>query len=522
MSSPSSSNGPGFLSAEALLAAIVDSCDDAIVSKDLNGVVTSWNRGAERTFGYTAAEMVGQPILRLIPHDRQSEEPAILERLRRGERVDHFQTIRRRKDGTLIDVSLTISPVRNAAGDIVGASKIARDITTLKEAISKIEEANEALRRADRMKAEFISTLSHELRTPLNAIAGWLQILSGDAPKEEIEEGLEVIRRNVKAQTQLIGDLLDMSRIEAGKLTLDVQRVDIPSVVAAAMDAVRPAAMAKGVQLTSTFASVEGVVMGDRTRLQQVIWNLLTNAVKFTQRGGSVHITTQRMDSHMAITVTDTGAGIPPEQLERIFERFTQADSSTVRSYGGLGIGLSIAKHLTELHGGSIVAKSDGVGKGASFLVRVPLAAVQPELASSGSGDDPNELDDTVNLKGVKVLVLDDEPDSLNVVRKILERSGATVFTASSVNDALAAAEKFQPEIVISDIGMPEHDGYEFIAELRAMPMGRRLPAIALTALARNEDRTRALKAGFQVHLAKPVEAAELTAAVLNLASLAL
>ena len=328
-----------------------------------------------------------------------------------------------------------------------------------------------------------------------------------------------MIRRNVKAQTQLIADLLDMSRIESGKLTLDIQRVDVPGVVAAAMDAVRPAATAKGLELSTTFCSVDGGIMGDRTRLQQIIWNLLTNAVKFTGKGGRVHLATQRADSHLAVSVTDTGMGIAPEQLGRIFERFTQVDSSTARNHGGLGIGLSIAKHLAELHGGTIEAKSEGLGKGSTFILRLPFIAAHAETESTDSGDE-KAAEKNVELRGVRVLALDDEPDSVEVVRRILQRSGATVRTTCSVDAAITAVGEFAPHVIVSDIGMPERDGYEFIRTLRALPDGHRFAAIALSALARNEDRARALRSGFQMHLAKPVEAAELTAAVLNLASL--
>jgi PAS domain S-box-containing protein len=507
------------LSPERLLAAIVDSSDDAVVSKDLNGVVTSWNKGAQRIFGYTAEEMVGQSIVRLMPPDRVNEEPAILARLRRGERVEHFETVRVRKDGRLIDVSLTISPVRDDSGQIVGASKIARDISGQKITQAKLADAHEALRRADRMKGEFISTLSHELRTPLNAINGWLQILEDGPTQEELSQGLDVIRRNVRAQSQLIDDLLDLSRIESGKLVLDIQRVDVPVLIHAALEAIAPSAANRNVRLTTAFSSVDGVVMGDSNRLQQIIWNLLTNAVKFSQKGGRVHVMTQRSDSHLAITVSDNGIGIAPEHLETIFERFNQADATTTRKYGGLGLGLSIAKHLVELHGGRITAKSDGLGLGSTFVVRLPLFAAQVDADEvMPSRAEPDH--DLEELSGIKVLAVDDEPDSVDVIRRILERSGANVKTAVSMQEAIATFREFEPDVLISDIGMPEHDGYELITRIRAMPGGKKVAAVALTALARGEDRARALRAGFQMHVAKPVEGVELTAAVLTLAGL--
>ena len=514
---------PDFLSPQALLAAIVDSSDDGIVSKNLQGVVTSWNRGAERIFGYRAEEMIGQPITRIIPADRQAEEPAILERLRRGERIDHFETVRVRKDGSPVDVSLTISPIRRNDGTIVGASKIARDITQHKLAIRKLKEANEQLARADRMKIEFISTLSHELRTPLTSIVGWLHVLRDDPQPGDLQQGFEVIERNIRVQTQLINDLLDMSRIETGKMTLDLQRLDIAVAVQAAIEAVLPTAETKNVRITSAFGSVNGVVMADRNRMQQIVWNLLTNAVKFTPKGGRVHVTIERVNSHVEISVVDSGMGIAPEFLGRIFERFTQADSSVSRKYSGLGIGLSIVKHLTELHGGTIHAKSAGIGRGATFCVHLPLMPIHAEPERSAAERRRAELDDILpeeDLAGVEVLVIDDDVDSATIVGRILEKNGAHVRVAHSMEDALREVQNATPHVLLSDIGMPSHDGYELISRVRQLPQGKKLPAVALTALARSEDRTRALRAGFQMHIAKPVEAAELIAVVRNLAEL--
>jgi PAS domain S-box-containing protein len=512
-----------FLSPELLLSAIVDSSEDAIVSKNLETIITSWNRGAERLFGYTADEMIGQPISRLFPPDRLNEEAGILARIVRGERVEHFETVRLRKNGTLVDVSLTISPVRNNAGEIVGASKIARDISEQKRAAQRLAEAHEELKRADRLKIEFLATLSHELRTPLTAILGWIQILKDRPDAEELEQGLQVIERNVRLQSKLIEDLLDMSRIEAGKVILDLQRLDLASVVSAAMETVRPTAEAKEIRLTSAFAEVGGNVMGDKNRLQQVVWNLLTNAVKFTPRLGQIHVTIEQVHSHVEITVTDSGKGIGPEFVGHVFDRFRQADASTTRKHGGLGIGLTIAKHLTELHGGMLSVASPGLGLGASFTIRLPVIAVHPspEVPSAEARHTAAEAGAREgDLSGVRVLLVDDDTDSLQAIARILRRSGAEVRTAQSMEEALAAVQAATPDAVVSDIGMPGHDGYELITRLRAMPGGRAIPAVALTALARSEDRTRSLRAGFQMHVAKPVDARELVAAVHNLASL--
>jgi len=511
------------LSPALLLAAIVDSSDDAIVSKNLHGIVTSWNRGAYHVFGYTSDEMIGQPILRLLPPDQPEEEARILARIQRGERVDHYETVRIRKDGRRIDVSLTISPIRTNNGEIIGASKIARDITNQKLALVRLAEAHKQLKEADRMKSEFISTLSHELRTPLTAMVGWIQLLRDNPTGEELSEGLDIIERNVRVQSQLVNDLLDMSRIESGKMSVDIQRIDLPAVVEAALDAVRPTADMKGIRLTMAFSSVEGIIMADKNRIQQVVWNLLTNAIKFTSKGGRVHITIERVNSHVEIAVTDNGMGIEAENLGSIFERFNQTDSTITRRHGGLGLGLAIAKHLTELHGGKVYARSSGLGKGSSFIVNLPLIPVHTEIEREEALKRGAQLDEELkdaDLAGVDLIIVDDDIDSARTVQAILKRRGAIVRVGGSMEEALALFAEAAPQVLISDIGMPGHDGYELITKIRSLPGGKAVPAIALTALARTEDRTRALKAGFQMHLAKPVDASELVAVVRNLADL--
>lgn len=506
-----------------LLSAIIDSSEDAIVSKNLNSIVTSWNKSAERIFGFTAEEMIGQSIARVFPPDRLEEETHILERISRGERVEHFETVRLRKDGKLIDVALTISPVRDPDGRIVGASKIARDITEQKSATRRLAEAHEELKRADRLKAEFLATLSHELRTPLTAILGWIQILKELPTPEELEQGIEVIERNVRLQSQLIEDLLDISRIESGKVALDVQRLNLASIVNAAIETVRPSAESKQIKLTSAFTEVDGVIMGDKNRLQQIVWNLLTNAIKFTPKAGRIHVVIERVNSHVEISVTDSGQGIAPEFLRHVFDRFRQADSSTTRKHGGLGIGLTIAKHLTELHGGNLTVRSPGLGLGATFTINLPLISAHADAPSQSAAQRNAEIDSNIrkgDLNGVRVLLVDDDPDSLAIVERILQRNGATVRAANCMEAGLLAFDGFQPHVVLSDIGMPVHDGYELIKNLRNLPGGKTVPAVALTALARSEDRARALKAGFQMHVAKPVDSHELVAVVNNLAAL--
>ncbi|HEX4629371.1 MAG TPA: PAS domain S-box protein [Chthoniobacterales bacterium] len=503
-----------FIPADLLYEAIVQSSDDAIVSKNLQSIVMSWNKGAERIFGYSAEEMIGQSIVKLLPPDRLDEENHILSRLHKGERLDHFETRRQRKDGRIIDVSLTISPIRDSSGIIVGAAKIARDITPQKE-------AEAALRRADHFKNEFLTTLSHELRTPLNAILGWVQVLK-ETP-EDCVSAIPVIERNVNVQAQLIEDLLDLSRIEAGKLSLDIMPIDLGAIVTSGMETVRPAATAKGIRLTSAFASVSGTVMGDKDRMQQIVWNLLTNAIKFTPRGGRVHVVIHRVNSHVEICVTDTGEGIAPDFLGLVFDRFRQGDGGTTRRHGGLGVGLSIVKHLTELHGGNVRVTSEGRGLGATFCVTLPLQTVRHQPDSVAAEARQAEIDanrKAIELKDIRVMVVDDEEDSISAVKKMLERHGAEVCATSSMNQALEEFPTFSPDVVLSDIGMPDHDGYELLARLRELPGGRSVPVVALTALARNEDRARAMRAGFQIHMAKPVDFPELVAVVHNLAAL--
>jgi PAS domain S-box-containing protein len=511
-----------FIPSELLYEAIVDSSDDAIISKNLQSIVMSWNKSAERIFHYSAEEIVGQSIAKLFPPGRLDEEAQILARLQQGERVDHFETRRQRKDGKLIDVSLTISPIRNAEGAIVGASKIARDVTEQKAAERKLSEALEALKSADRMKGEFLATLSHELRTPLNAILGWVQILREEGSFENFIRAIPIIERNVRIQSQLIEDLLDMSRIEMGKISLDIRQVDLPAVVGAAIETVRPAAKAKEIRLTSTFASMTGIVMGDKDRLQQIVWNLLNNAIKFTPKEGRVHVMIKRVNSHVEICVTDSGLGISEEFLGHVFDRFRQAEAGTTRRSGGLGLGLSIAKHLTELHGGNVRVASDGLNQGATFTISLPLQAMRSETEELVDDERRATFDVAAkpDLTGIRVLVVDDEDDSIEIVGRILKRKGAEVRNARSMVNALEEFTRFSPQVLITDIGLPEHDGYELLARLRELPGGRSVPAVALTAMARNEDRIRALRAGFHLHIVKPVDFTELVAVVQNLAAL--
>jgi PAS domain S-box-containing protein len=530
------------------LAAIVNNSDDAIIGKDLNSIITSWNRGAERIFGYSAEEMIGKSIMRLIPSDRRGEEEEILSRIKRGERYDHFDTIRVTKDGRQLHISLAISPIKDANGYVVGASKIARDITERKQAEKALEEARktaEAINaerqrlldseraarseaeRVNRMKDEFLATLSHELRTPLNAVVGWATTLRAGNPRSrDLAQGLEAIERNARVQAQIIDDLLDMSRIISGKVRLDVQRLDLPTILTEAIETVRNTASAKGVRLQTVIDPLNARVSGDPNRLQQVFWNLLNNAIKFTPKGGRVQVLLERVDSHVEISIIDTGEGIPPEFLPYIFNRFEQADASKTRHHGGLGLGLAIVKHLVELHGGGVRAKSGGVGKGATFIVNLPLAAVhslpaelEHEHPQSRQRDLP--LLPEISLKDVNVLVIDDEPDACNLLKLLLKSAGASVYLARSADEGIEQLKTKSVDVLICDIGMPDVDGYTLIRRVRALddPQKSEVAAVALTAYARLEDRTEAVRAGFQNHLPKPVEPAELLAVVHSLAT---
>lgn len=821
------------------LSSLIESADDAIISKTLDGIITSWNKGAERIFGYTAEEAIGQPITLIIPPDHLDEEPTILARLRAGERVDHFETVRQRKDGRLMDISLTISPIIGPTGQIVGASKIARDITEQREARRALDEASERLRLAlaasslgdwswdartdlvtlsdtaahifgippgqsmtrteirkllevedrerarlsaetalanhtdyeieyrlkhpngtekwisakgrgmyddggavigqigfvediserksnektlrehaealrtlneigkvisaeldlhktvqavtdaateltgarfgsffynvlteeggsymlytlagvsrdafehfpmprttdlfgptfrgegvvrigdvkkdprygknspyygmpeghlpvtsylavpvvsrsgevlgglffghpepnvfterdeivvaglasqaavamdnarlyetakraraeaekaaaenerlyrqaeesSRLKEEFLATISHELRTPLSAILGWARMLRmGQLSEENAAKALDTIERNARAQAQLVDDLLDVSRIVTGKLRMDVQPADPNSFIDAAVEAVRPAAEAKGVRVQKIIDTGAISIPGDPVRLQQVVWNLLSNAIKFTPRGGRVQIRSERINSHLEIVVSDTGQGISPDFLPHVFDRFRQADQKTSRQHGGMGLGLAIVRHLVEMHGGTVSAMSDGEGHGSTFTVMLPISPVYRVDPSGGrvhpaARDLLPPLDDDCgeNLKGLRILVVDDEPDTRELLKQGLEYCGANVSVVGSAAEALDAVMSKVPDVLISDIGMPGIDGYDLIRQVRGLPRDRggKIPAIALTAYTRTEDRLQSLRAGYDMHVPKPVELAELVA----------
>jgi PAS domain S-box-containing protein len=545
--------------ARSHLAAIVECSDDAIISKRLDQTIISWNAAAQRLFGYSAEEVIGKPITIIIPPDLQHEETEILAKIRRGERIDHYETTRVAKDGRLIEVSISVSPVRDEQGRIVGASKIARDVGVLRDAqramaaelaartaaeaalretesklrvaIAEREQLLESERsarseaeRLGHMKDEFLATLSHELRTPLNAIQGWATLLK-QANLSDVDRrpGLDAIERNARAQAQIINDLLDMNRIVAGKFHLDVQAVHLAEIIQAAIEAVRPSAEAKRLRIRTILDSAVGTSRGDPNRLQQVMWNLLTNAVKFTPPGGYIQVVLERVNSQMEITVQDNGAGISPEFLPHVFDRFRQADASTSRSHGGLGLGLSIVKNLVELHGGYVGAHSAGEGQGSTFVVSLPVAAVDPGPSSLmvNRGEEA-EADGAAielpRLENLRILVVDDEPDGRALLARILHERGAIAVCTGNAQIALESLQSHTFDLLLSDIGMPEMDGYALIRRVRTLSSpANSIPAIAVTAYARAEDRQRSLLAGYQMHISKPVETPELIAAIASL-----
>ena len=621
--------------ANSFLAAIIESSDDAIASKDLNGILNSWNKAAERIFGYTAEEAIGQPATILMPPERVNEEPAILEKIRSGRRVDHYETVRRRKDGTLIDISLTVSPIRNEDGKIVGGSKIARDISdrklgeekirfqahllsaveqaviatdlkgtvvywnpfaeglygwSAKEALGSnilelipatetLEQAAEIMRRlkegqswtgemlvrrkdgsvfpamitdapilgprgelagmvgvsidiserkraeeeraklhqserearaeaekANRLKDEFLATLSHELRNPLNVILGYAEVLlrSEEARSSEfIRRAAEILKRNALAQSRLVRDLLDLSRLHIGKVSLNREVVSLVTIINNAIETVSDDAAAKQIRIQFDMPEEVIFVNADALRLEQVCWNLLSNSVKFTPEGGTVTIRQSRGRDRVVLTVEDTGPGIEPEFLPHVFEMFRQADSSSSRPHSGMGIGLALAKQLIGLHGGTIAVESV-VGHGAKFTIELPTS-----LESEQSVHFASQLEGAV-LSQLRVLVVDDSTDTVDMLRQLFEMDGAVVATAHGGAEALEIAANKDFDVVLSDISMPGMDGFEFVSRLRKIPGQKNVPVIALTGFGRAEDVERARAEGFLSHVTKPIDVSNL------------
>ena len=474
----------------------------------------------------------------LHPDDLSATREAWGRSVRTGGLHEAEYRLKRAADGAFRWHLARALPIRDAAGSIVRWFGTCTDVHDYKQ----LQEENETLLKSERaareeaervsqLKDEFLATLSHELRTPLNAIHGWIQVLqSSESQPQDLEQGLATIERSARAQKQIIDDLLDMSAIISGKLRMDVQRIDLAPAVEAAVATVRPAAEAKGIRLQTVLDRHAPPVSGDPNRLQQIFWNLLSNAIKFTPKGGRVQVLLERVNSHLEISVIDSGEGIGAAFLPHVFDRFRQEDASMNRRHGGLGLGLAIVKHLVELHGGAVRVKSGGANQGATFVVSLPLIVIHPEAETAGDeharhhpAADSAVLslgDAKPDLTGVKVLVVDDEADARVLVQRLLEARGARVCAAGSAAEALVEIAAEPPDVLVSAIGMPGENGYELIRRVRGLEPGRggRTPALALTAYARAEDRVKAVRAGFQMHVAKPVEAAELLTMVASLA----
>ena len=500
----------------ALLAAIVSSSDDAIVSKTLEGIITSWNAGAERLFGYTPAEAIGQSMTLIIPAERRTEEVEILRRIRNGERVEHFETVRVAKNGQRLDVSLTISPVRDRHGRIVGASKVGRDITAQKRAAEENEAAqklltesrdelqrvNAELSEADRRKDEFLAVLAHELRNPLAPIRNAVNYLGLKAsPDPALRNARDIIDRQVKHLVRLVDDLLDISRISSGKIGLQKERVSLSLIVTNAVEASRPAIESENHQLTVTLPAEPVYLDADLTRLAQVLQNLLNNAAKYTPPGGKIGLHAEFDGHSVAIRVVDTGIGIPGEMLPRVFDMFTQVDRSIERSTGGLGIGLTLVQRLVELHGGTVEAHSEGHGEGSEFIVRLPafLESSAGAAASKSSAKAAGR---------VRVLIVDDNIDAADTLSEMLGFLGHDVDTAYDGAAAIAAVDAHRPDVVLLDIGLPKVNGYDVARRIRESDPHRRIVLVAVTGWGQDEDRRRSQQAGFDHHLVKPVDLA--------------
>ena len=540
-------------SKETLLNAAVlhwmhDLAAQGIVTTDSELNVVEWNHWMETHTGKRASEVIGENLLDLFPElverrlDRHYKwalegQVRVLSQALHGFLIA-MPALSGEHGYTKMQQAVRISPLSHESR-IIGTLTIIEDVSERvareAELQAQIEDRSRLLaseklarneaERANRLKDEFLATISHEIRNPLNAILGWAHMMRlGKLTPANAERAVETIYRNAKSQAQLVADLLDVSRIISGKLRLDVRMVDLLAIVNAAIDSIRPAADAKSIRLQTMFDPAAGPISGDADRLQQIVWNLLTNAVKFTPKGGRIQVKLQRIDSHVEIVVSDSGVGINKEFLPYVFDRFRQADASTTRIHGGLGLGLSIVHQLVDLHGGSVSVQSEGEGKGATFTITLPFVGVissqEAEAEQLPQLEEKFSFDSLPSLEGLKVLVVDDEADTRELIREVLQECGSEVITSRSAAEALEALEQHKPDILISDLGMPDEDGYSLISKIRALPseQGGHIPAAALTAYARAEDRMRVLRAGFQFHLPKPVDSAELVTVIASLA----
>jgi len=488
----------------ARLAAIVDSSDDAIISKSLQGIVTSWNRGAQAIFGYAADEIVGKSIRTIIPPERQMEEADVLARISRGEGVDHFETVRLRKDGSRVDISLTVSPIRDDIGRIVGASKIARDITLRRELERQQRALYDEARQANRAKDEFLAMLGHELRNPLGAITSAVHLLGQSTVERPEAASLarDVIDRQAWHLARLVDDLLDVGRVIAGKIVLNRQPLDLAEAVARSLRALR--ATSRLDQHAVSVETAQTWIDADAARIEQIIDNLLSNALKYTPAGGRIRVGVRREVSDAVLEVEDSGIGIPPELLPRIFDLFAQGNERIDRARGGLGIGLTLVKRIVEQHGGTVQAASDGVGQGSRFTVRWRAIASPSEALT---GDGPGERVQGATPR--RVLLVEDNPDARQMMRFVLERSGHLVYEEADGLRGIESALRLNPDVALVDIGLPGLDGYSVAKQIRQR-LGGAIRLVAITGYGRADDRARAVGAGFDLYMVKPIQPADL------------
>ena len=491
----------------AHFSAIVNASQDAIIGKNLEFVVTSWNAGAERLYGYTAEEAIGESIGILQPGDRPDELPSLMAKVTHGESTDNLHTTRRRKDGTLIDVSLTLSPIKDRSGQTIGVSSIARNITNAVRMERQLQEQAKQLANEARLKDEFLAMLAHELRNPLAPIRNGIDVLRILPPNgEQAKQILDMMEEQASNVVRLIDDLLDVSRITRGKMELRRQRVALPKIITNAIQTAEPLIQANGHELTVLQTRENLHAHADPARLTQVVANLLNNAAKYTHPGGKILLTTERIGDEVAIRVKDNGSGIASDMLPRIFEMFVQADNSLNRTHGGLGIGLTLVKSLVEMHGGTVEVTSDGLGKGSEFTVRLPILQ-SSDVVSEEATKFPGEAR---AYPCRRILVVDDLQPAALIVAAILRARGQEVRTAASGTEALAMIEKDKPELILSDISMPEMTGYELAQEIRRRPEWNDIWLVAVTGYGQESDKKAAKEAGFNEHLVKPIRTTNL------------
>lgn len=493
--------------ASRLLAAIVESSEDAIISRTLDGTIQTWNAAAERLFGYPAADVVGRSIDLLIPAERMAEEREIVARLRTGERIAAMDTVRLRRDGQPVPVSLTTSTIRDGAGNIVGASKIIRDVSERKQAEGRIQDLLAALRMADRRKDEFLATLAHELRGPLAPLRNMLEIIKlSDGDRQVLDQARDTMERQLKQMVRLVDDLLDVSRITLNKLELRKERVELASVLYQSVEACRHLAVNANHDVRLSVPATALYVDADPVRLVQVFSNLLNNSCKYTEPGGHIRLTADREGSDVVVIVEDDGMGMPADMLHRIFDMFTQVDPTLERSHGGLGIGLTLVKSLVEMHEGQVEAFSAGLGQGSRFVVRLKMFTETPAVATP---DTPPQVSPSTARR---ILVVDDNLDGASSLAMLLKISGHETHLAHDGLAAVEAAERLQPDIVLLDIGLPKLNGFEACRRIREQPGSSGRILVALTGWGQEEDRRKSQEAGFDYHLVKPVDFGELSA----------